>query len=351
MINVGVIGCGDIANMHLKVFKSMRNVNVVGVCDLNLERAKGIAHRYRVEKIFTDYNELFEVKDLVLVDVCTPISTHARIVCDAAKTVPAILVEKPMALTVAQCDEMIKALQKHGSKLCISHQQIFLPSIEKAKSMIDNGTIKLVSFTTKQKESFELLKANKLAADWMVAPEQGGILWEVCTHLAYLQLHFLPDIVEVDAIGAKVKYPVYDNFAVLLRTANRCFGLIELSWVSKETEIVYEISDAQGKRIQIYRNFDYFLDSQAPPPLSAKGAIGGFFAEEKRTLQKWSKFSSNYVWKKKMIPHFKLISNYINSIEKNLAPPIPPEEGRRTVHLLECIKKSLEEKHPVTINQ
>jgi len=348
-MKVGLIGCGGIANLHLKVFKIMKNVDIVGVCDLKLEKAKDTARRFKVKKIFRDYNDLFEVKDLELVDVCTPISTHARIVCDAAKAVPAILVEKPMALSVAQCDEMIKETKKYGSKLCISHQQIFLPSIEKAKLLIDNGAFNLVSFSTRQKESFEVLKAFGFATDWMVAPEQGGIIWEVCSHLAYLQLHFLPNIKEVYAVGNKVKYPVYDNFAVLLRTNDQRIGIIDLSWVSTGTEIVYEICDSKGKRVQIYRNFDYFFENQVESPYSVGGVLRNFFSDEKRTLQKWVRFGLNYIKKRKLIPHFRLICNYLVSIEKNLSPPVSPEDGRKTVNLLECIKKSLDEHQPVMV--
>lgn len=350
-MNVGLIGCGQISNIHLKVFKSLKNVNVVGVCDLNLERAKDTAHKFGIEKIFGDYKDLFEVKDLDLVDICTPVSTHAHIVCDAAKAVPAILVEKPMALSVSECDEMIREMKKHGSKFCVIHQQIFLPSIQKAKSLIDNGTYNLVSFRTTQKESFELLKAHRLAADWMVAPEQKGIIWEVCSHLAYLQLHFLPDIKEVYAVGRKVKYPVYDHFTVLLPTSSQRFGLIELSWVSKETEIVYELCDSNGKRAQIHRNFDYFLENQAPQaPYTVGGVLKGLLTDEKRTLQKWAKVGINYIQKRKMIPHFKLITNYLMSIEKDLPPPVSPEDGRKTINLLECIEKSLDQHRRVAVN-
>ena len=348
-MDVGLIGCGDIANTHMKVFKSLKNVNVVGVCDLNLEKAKDIARKFMVKKIFGNYMDLLEVKDLDLVDICTPISTHARIACDVAKAVPAILVEKPMALSVSECDEIIGEVKKHGSKLCVCHQQIFLPSIEKAKSLIDNGDYNLVSFRTTQKESFELLRAIGLAADWMVSPKQNGIIWEVGCHLAYLQLHFLPDIKEVYAVGGKVKHPVYDHFTVLLRTNNQRFGVIELSWVSKETEIVYEICDSEGKRAQIYRNFNYFRENQEVPPLSVGGVIQGFFTDEKRTLQKWVKFGLSYIQKTKRIPHFKLISNYMVSIKKNLPPPVSPEDGRKTINLLECIKKSLDEHRPIAV--
>jgi predicted dehydrogenase len=349
-MNVGLIGCGGVANLHMKVFRNLRNVNVVGVCDLNLERAKGVARRFKVSKTFRDYNDLFEVKDLDLVDVCTPISTHARVVCDAAKAgVHAILVEKPMALNVGQCDEMIKEAKKHGSKLCISHQQIFLPSIEKAKALVDNGKFNLVSFLTRQKESFEVLKAHGFASDWMVAPEQGGIIWEVCAHLAYLQLHFLPDIREIYAVGGKFKYPVYDNFAVLLRTNDQRFGEIDLSWTSKETEVMYEICDSNQRRVQIYRNFDYFLENKAESPYTVGGVIRNFFSEEKRILEKWIKFGINYFRKEKMIPHLKLITSFLDSIEKDLPPPVSPEDGKKTVNLLECIKKSLDEHRPVML--
>jgi predicted dehydrogenase len=350
VMNVGLIGCGGVANLHMKVFRKLRNVNVVGICDLNLERAKDFGSRFKVSRAFRDYNDLFEIKDLDLVDVCTPTSTHSRIVCDAAKAgVRAILVEKPMALSVAQCDEMINEVKKHGSKLCISHQQIFLPSIEKAKALIDDGKFNIVSFLTRSKESFEVLKAHGFASDWMVTPEHGGIIWESCTHLAYLQLHFLPDISEVYAVGSKFKYPVYDNFTVLLRTSNQKFGVIDLSWTSKETEIMYEMCASDDKRIQIYRNFDYLLENNAESPFTVSGVIQNFFSEEKRLLRKWIKFGVNYFRKRKLIPHLKLIGNYLISIEKDLPPPIPPEDGRKTVELLECIKKSLDEHKPVRL--
>jgi predicted dehydrogenase len=349
-MNVGLIGCGGIADLHMKVYRHLENVNIAGVCDLNLERAKDLANKYKVENAFKDYNDLFEIKDLDLVDICTPVSTHARIVCHATKAVPAILVEKPMALSVSECEEMMAEVKKRGSKLCIGHNQIFLPSIQKAKSLIDNGGYDLVSFRTLQKESFELLNAQRLSPSWNVLPEQKGIIWEVCCHLAYLQLHFLPDIKEVYAVGGKVRYPVYDNFAVLLRTADQRFGVIELSWIAKETEIMYEIEDSKGKRAKIYRDFDYFLENSVKPPFSVADVARGFFADEKRILQKWTKFGVSYFRKRKMIPHFQLLTNYIKSIEKDLPPPIPPEEGKNTVNLLECIEKSLNEQRSVRVN-
>ncbi|MCR3906927.1 MAG: Gfo/Idh/MocA family oxidoreductase [Tenericutes bacterium] len=349
MVNVGLIGCGGIAKLHMQVYDSMKNVNVVGLCDLDLERANFLAKKHNVSETFKSYVELVESKNLDMVDICTPVSTHAKIACDVAKNVPSILVEKPMALSVSECDEMIKETKKYGSKLCISHNQIFLPSIQKAKNFVDNGDFELLSFATTQKESFESLKSHELAADWMIMPNQKGIIWEVCCHLAYLQLHFLPNISEVYAIGTKSKHPVYDHFAVLLRTPSDTFGVIELSWVSDETEIIYEVRGTKGKRAQIYRDFDYFFENTVEPPLKSSNVFRGFFADEKRILKKWSNFGLNYFQKRKMIPHLQLVGKYMESIKNDLPPPITPQDGKNTINLLECIEKSLNEKRPVSV--
>lgn len=348
-MNVALIGCGGIANLHMKVLERIENLKVAAVCDLNLERAKDIAHRFNVKKTYTDYVELLRSESLDLVDICTPVSTHARIACDVAKFVPAIFLEKPMAINLHECDEMIQTMKKHGTKFCVGHNQIFFSSIQKAKSQVDAGKYDLLSFRTSVKENFELLKSYKLLADWMVTPSQRGMIWESCCHLAYLQLHFLPDIEEVYAIGRKAKYPVYDNLAVLLRTTSNRIGQIELSWLPKETDIIYEMVDSGGKRLTIFRDFDYLHENSALPPYTLRGVISSFAADENRVLRKWLQFGSNYIYHRKLFPHKRLISGFIASIQNNLPSPITIEDGRNTIHLLECIEKSLIEKQPIRV--
>jgi predicted dehydrogenase len=349
-VKVGIIGCGGIAPAHLGVYKNIKSVEIAGLCDLNLGRAKKLAADFHIQKTFADYWDMLKTETLDLVDVCTPVSTHAKIVCEVSEKVPAILVEKPMALTVVECEHMINELKKHGSKLCVGHNQIFSPNIMQAKSLVDSGKFDLLSFITTQKESFELLKAHGLAPSWNVAPEQRGIIWEVCCHLAYLQLHFLPDITEVYAVGGKTKYPVYDDFAVLLRTKSQRFGLIELSWLSTETDITYELRDSTGRRLEIYRDFDYVLDKSATPAFSVGGVFRNYYIDQKRILQKWARFGMSYLKKRKLLPTFNLISAYIKSIVENRPPPITAEQGKSTIKLLECIEKSLDAKKPVSLN-
>ncbi|MEM3640819.1 MAG: Gfo/Idh/MocA family oxidoreductase [Candidatus Bathyarchaeia archaeon] len=340
-MRVGLIGCGGIANIHMGAYKRIKGVEVVAVCDLNIGRAKSLAKKFRVGKVYRDYVNMVEAEQLDLVDVCTPVSTHAKIVIHVSRFVPAIFVEKPMALSVQECDEIIGEIRRRGTKLCVGHNQLFLPTIQKAKALVDSGRFDLLSFKTVVKEDYEFLRAYGWLAPWAVTPEQKGVIWESCCHLAYLHLHFLPNIVEVYAVGNKVKYPVYDDFAVLLKTADNRFGIIELSWLSKETEILYELRDKSGRRLEIYRDFDYMVEKVEKPPYNVWYTLHNILVDEGRVLKKWIKYGIRYLKNGKTLSTYLLLNGFIESIEKNAQPPVTPEDGKRTITLLETIEKSL----------
>lgn len=333
-MNIGLIGCGRVTHGHMSIYRNMKNVKVVAVSDIDLKKARIFAEKYGSSNFFSDYVDLLEIKDLDLVDVCTPPSTHALITCDAAKFGHNVLVEKPMARSTAECDEMLHESKRHGVKLCVCHNQIFFPSIRRAKSLVDLGYYDLVSFRTSVKEIPELFGAPR----WVITPEEKGILWEAGCHPAYLQLHFLKNITEVSAFGSKVRYPVYDDFAVLLRTPDQSYGIIEVSWLAKEPEIVYEIDSSDGKRAQI--------DRTNPNSLIEKSGSsnGGLYSEIKKVLLHF--VSSRKTKLGYFIGHYYLISKYMKSLGNDTSPPVPPEEGKRAIKLLECIEESLN-KHQV----
>jgi predicted dehydrogenase len=179
-----------------------------------------------------------------------------------------------------------------------------------------------------------------------VSPEHGGILWEVGCHLAYLQLHFLRDIEEVYALGIKTKYSVWDDFAVLLRTSSQRWGIMEISWVAQESEIVYEIVNSNGRRVQTFLPHGYMIERTQESAADAAGIAHSWFTDEKRLLKKWMKFVKDHA----MGPpsgHFGLINTYIESLEKGTSSPVTGEDGRNAVRLLEVIEESLKERKPV----
>jgi len=347
-MNVGLIGCGRVANIHMGAYKAMSRVNVVAVSDVDINRAKAFAETYKIGKVFSDYRKLFEIKDIGFVDICTPTSTHKSIVCEAAKAGINVLVEKPLGRDSKECERMIEESRKHGTKICVCHNQLFYPYVRRLKTIADSKDFDMISFRTSHRENFEWLKDHGLAQPWNVSPEHGGILWEVGTHLAYLQLDFLKDIKEVYALGTKAKYSVWDDFIVLLRTSSRRWGIMEISWVAKESEIVYEIYSFDGRRVQTFLPHGYIIERMQESPANVVGVACNFLTDLKRLYRKWAKFAVDQI-KKPQSGHFDLIRAYIESLEKNSSPPVTGEDGRNTIKLLECIEESLNEGRPISV--
>lgn len=220
-IKIGLVGCGRVSEIHMDAYKHIPEAKVAAVADMSLELAKAFVQKHKIQKAYDDALKLFELKDLDFVDICTPLSTHAELACEAAKYGHNVFLEKPMARSSKECDEIIREISKNKVKLCICHNQLFLPTVMQAKAMVDSGNFKLDYFKVSVRESAELIGA----PNWIMTPEQGGVLWEAGIHPVYLQLHFLRDVDKVWAVGGKVEHPVYDHFVIMLSNPQRLWGL------------------------------------------------------------------------------------------------------------------------------
>jgi len=217
-----------------------------------------------------------------------------------------------------------------------------MPHVIQAKAMVDSGEFPLAYFRVSVKES-----PHKIGfPSWVATPKEGGILWEIGCHSAYLQLHFLKDINEVFAVGDKIKSPVHDNFAVLLHTSNQALGVMELSWITSREEAIFDLMSSDGKRIQIL-DYDYLLEIPEKP---AAGFLKGFYLDQKTIIKKWIKSVVENVRKGDLLTclyHYNLIGQFMQSLKDDSDPPVKPEDGRKTIKLLECIEESLNTKQPV----
>lgn len=259
-IKIGLVGCGRVSEIHMSAYRHIPEADVVAVSDINLERAKAFAKKHKIPKAYDDALKLFELKDLNFVDVCTPISTHAKLACEAAEHGQNIFLEKPMARTSKECDQIIHEIAKNKVKLCICHNQLFLPTVMQAKAMVDSGNFPLAYFKVLVRESAELIGA----PNWIMTPEQGGALWETGAHAAYLQLHFLKNIDKVWAVGEKISHTVPDHFTIMLINSQKTIGIIEISWLAKKEEELFEFISTNGRKIEI-RNYNFFLEFTEKP--------------------------------------------------------------------------------------
>lgn len=149
MIRVGIIGCGKIAQVrHLPEYAQNENVEIVGLFDLNAERTRELAEQYNAIA-YESYEDMLANPRIDAVSVCSANLTHAEITIAALQAGKHVLCEKPMATTLADCEAMVHAAEKHGRYLMIDQNQRLAAAHQKAKALVDAGEIgEVLTFRT-----------------------------------------------------------------------------------------------------------------------------------------------------------------------------------------------------------
>lgn len=231
-ISVALIGSGRAGMIHARNFKgSVPNARITAVCDPVKETAQAAADELELENSYTDYREVMALKDIDAVIIATPTKYHCEIVEAAACAGKHILCEKPMAMTVEECNLMNAAAKKHGVILQIAFMRRFDASFEAAKSMIDAGEIGDVVMVKSN------TRGPSIPKPWMYdITKSNGPLAEVCSHdIDSLRWFTGSDFKTVFAIGGNFRCPdakkdfpeFYDNVTLNASFANGCQGMID----------------------------------------------------------------------------------------------------------------------------
>ncbi|MEW6129935.1 MAG: Gfo/Idh/MocA family oxidoreductase [Acidobacteriota bacterium] len=142
-VNVGVIGVGGQGSGLTRNLATVPNARITAICDIfepNLKRAVGLAAS--APKTFNDYRKLIESKEVDAVVIATPLHLHAEIALAALAAEKHAFVEKTMAYSVAQCDQMLKAARAHPKLVVqVGHQHRFDPVIHKVLAMSSDGAL------------------------------------------------------------------------------------------------------------------------------------------------------------------------------------------------------------------
>lgn len=139
-VRIGLIGAGAVGVLHAEAAAETDTVRVTAVCDLDPQVAGRVAAGHGA-RAFTDHRELLDSGSVDAVVVNTPHARHTGIVCDAAARGLHVLVEKPMATSVADCTRMIEACDDAGVRLVVGHIQHFLPDKVAARRALDAGEV------------------------------------------------------------------------------------------------------------------------------------------------------------------------------------------------------------------
>ena len=125
MLNVGIIGLGGIARSHCEAIKSLDNVQVLAVADLFEEPRQRYMETYDIPRGYSSHTELLKDDEIDAVAVVLGHQLHHRLSIDSLNAGKHVLVEKPMAISLQQCDEMIEAADANDRKLMVGLSQHF----------------------------------------------------------------------------------------------------------------------------------------------------------------------------------------------------------------------------------
>lgn len=149
MFKIGIIGCGRISQVrHIPEYAANPDAELAGYYDLNKERADQLAKQYG-GKAYASYEELLADKEIDAVSVCVANHDHAEITIAALRAGKHVLCEKPMAMSLEECEKMVATAKEENRFLMVGHNQRLAKAHEKARKLVESGLIgTIVTFKT-----------------------------------------------------------------------------------------------------------------------------------------------------------------------------------------------------------
>jgi len=177
-MKVGLVGAGFMGRVHLDAYAAIPEVDVAGVADASIEAAVAGAELVGTRP-YASYEELVAAEDIEVVDICLPTPFHRDLALRAADEGRHVILEKPIARTMGDAQEILEAFSGDGPRLFVGHVARFFPEYAGIKEKIDAGELGMVGVVRTSRRSPILLGWNDWYADWRAS---GGVLVDLLIH-------------------------------------------------------------------------------------------------------------------------------------------------------------------------
>jgi len=222
-VGIGIVGAGYAGNVHAENLSKNPGVELMAICESRPDDARLFSNRYGA-KIYTDYRELLSDTEIDAVYITTPNYLHAQQAIAAMEKGKNVFSEKPMATSLGEAREVLNVAGRAGVKYQIGLSRRFWPVYKYVKGLIDDGALN--PYLADVKMSRGELRKPSWVSDEKVS---GGFLYESVLHILDLIRWLMGDI---DTVYCEAKSSVYtqlDDFAIILKTADRKMASITSS--------------------------------------------------------------------------------------------------------------------------
>lgn len=341
-LGVAIIGTGNIAPAHVKGYLASQDVcEIRALCDIYPAKAEKLAKRGNIEDqlvIITDYHELLSRDDINLVSLCLPPSLHCQVAVDFLFAGKHVIVEKPMASSLAECDRMIEAQRQSGKVLSVISQNRFRTAPMRVKQLLDQGVLGRVLFARVNSMWWRGSAYYDLWWRGTYEKEGGGCTLNHAVH-------------QIDILQWLIGVP--DQVLSVMSNVNHTNSEVEdasisiLSYPSLMAEVNASLVDHDEKQ-------EFFLATEKASigipwyVKSVKQLPNGFFEPSLETEEELQAIYESLP-SLSLEGHDAQLRNVLEAIADDVPPLVTAEEGRKAVELICAMYKSSTEKGSVIL--
>lgn len=354
-VRVGLVGCGKVGTIHAAALRAIPEAELVAVCDANQERAGAFATKYGGQP-FSDMATMLREGDVEAVVIGTPHPLHAEPAVLAAQAGVHVLVEKPMAATLADCDAMLAAARASGVTLGVISQRRFFEPVQRIKAAIDAGKIgtpALALFLMYSWREPSYYTSDPWRGRWDT--EGGGVLVNQSPHQLDILLWLMGPAAEVSGYWANVNHPsveVDDTAVATVRFRSGGLASIITSVAQKPgvyTKVHVHGSNGASVGVETDRGATFIagVSTIAEPPLTDLWTVPG---EEQLLPQFQAEDRAAFAAVDATVHYHALqIRDFLRAVREGRPPLVTGADGRAVVELFTAIYCSDREKRSIAL--
>ncbi|MDP8923310.1 MAG: Gfo/Idh/MocA family oxidoreductase [Chloroflexota bacterium] len=326
-LGVAVLGCGYWGMNYVRVFSELPGARVLLVCDKRADRLQDVGRRFPGVILTTDVEHALAVTGVDAVVICTEASTHHRIGRRALQAGKHVLMEKPLATTAADADDLMAVAEEHQRTLMVGHTFIYNTGIRKIKEYIDQGEVGRVYYLYSSRTNLGPIRRDVNA------------LWDLAPHDVAIFNYLLDSTPEwVSAVGVNVLRNRREDVGfVSLGYPNGVVGHVHVSWAdpNKVRELVVVGSDKRIAFNDLNPLEQVRIYEKSVTPLSDEAASYGeyhFLMRDGNIISPRIEFSE---------PLKNQCGHFLEAATRGTSPLTDGAAGREVVRVMEAIDRSL----------
>jgi UDP-N-acetyl-2-amino-2-deoxyglucuronate dehydrogenase len=352
-IRTAIIGAGKVAHNHAHVLASLPDSEFVAICSRTTEKAEAFATQHGVQA-FTDVTTMVQQMGVEAVIICTPHPAHAAPSIEAMAGGAHVLVEKPLASSLADCDAMLNAAEQYGVQLGVISQRRWYPPSQRVKQAIEGGKLGkpvLGVATLLGWRDPAYYAADPWRGSW--DGEGGGVLVNQSPHQLDLLLWYMGEIEELFGYWANLNHPyieVEDTAVAVIRFKSGALGNIVVSnsqnpGLYGKVHVYGHNGATVGTQTDGGSMFIAGMTSVQEPPINDVWTVPG----EEGLLPTWQEEDRKIFAQEHPIEHYFAlqIADFLSAIRQNRPPLVTGHDGRRVVELFSALYLSQEQHAPI----